>query len=195
MSKRFNDYTDAELLSIDNQTLNDSIRIEATFRGIQPPIQISVALRQSEWVGYTLPADYTTVYAIKIGYSRSPFAYIKREDAEKALTGLVELKDHGYGGGKTHTIAYEQPSIEEVFITASESKVKAAKFEEFFQDNTEFDKVVDECMERVSRVRQDDYNRRVLAERKAEYLRLAGGNIEIAKAFWANSRNGEWPAE
>lgn len=194
MSKRFNDYTDAELLSIDNQTLNDAIRVEATFRGIQPPIPISVALRQSEWIGYTLPADYTTVYVIKIGYSRSPFAYIKREDAERALTGLVELKDHGYGGGKTYTIAYEEPSIEEVIIVASASKAKAAKFEEFYQDNTEFDKVTEECLNRYSSARQDDYNRRVLAERKAEYLRLAGGDVEIAKAFWANSRNGEWPA-
>jgi len=191
--KRFNDYTDAELLGIDNQTLNDSIRIEATFRGIQPPIPISAALRQSEWVGFTLPGDYTTVYAIRVGYSRSPFAYIKREDAEKALTGIVELKSSGYGANSKYTIQYEQPTVEEIHIVLSESQQKAAKFVDFDQDDTEFNNVVEECMERISRVRQDHYDRSVLAQRKAEYLRLAVGNVEIAKAFWSNSRNGEWP--
>ena len=191
--KRFNDYTDAELIGIDNQTLNDSIRIESTFRGIQPPIPISVALRQSEWVGFTLPGDYTTVYAIRIGYSRSPFAYIKREDAEKALVGVVELKSSGYGANQKYTIQYEQPTVEEINIVLSESQQKAAKFVDFAQDDTEFNKVVEECMERVSRVRQDDYDRNVLAQRKAEYLRLAGGNLDIAKAFWSNSGNGKWP--
>ena len=65
MSKRFADYTDAELIGIDNETLNIAIRVEAINRGIKPPITLSEALRQSEWVGYQKPAEAIKVYAEK----------------------------------------------------------------------------------------------------------------------------------
>jgi hypothetical protein len=42
-------------------------------------------------------------------------------------------------------------------------------------------------------VRQQAYNAKVRAERKAEYLRLAGGNEEIAKNFWAKAEGTAWP--
>lgn len=190
--KRFNDYNDAELLGIDNETLNIAIRVEAIQRGITPPIPLSEALRSSEWKGYTLPGDNAVVYRITVGYNRSAYAYTDRKDAENALKGIVSLHEHGYPVKKM-SIQYETPTIEEVRISASDSQQKAAKFEEFTQDNSEFDKVVEECMERYSRVRQDDYNKKVLNEKKAEYLRLSGGNVEIAKAFWEKGRNGTWP--
>ena len=33
------------------------------------------------------------------------------------------------------------------------------------------------------------------AEKKAEYLRLAGGNEEIAKGFWSKVEKTEWPID
>ena len=114
MSKRFAEYTDAELIGINNETLNIAIRVEAIQRGIKPPITISEALRQ---------------------------------------------------------------------------------FEEFFEDDTEFQKVVDECLERHSQVRQAAYNAKVRSEKRAEYLRLAGGDETIARAFWAKTEGTEFPTE
>ena len=79
------------------------------------------------------------------------------------------------------------------FVGVEAGSQKAAKFEEYTQDDTEFVKVRDECLEKYSEVRQQAYNAKVRAERKTEYLRLAGGSEEIAKKFWAKAEGTAWP--
>ncbi|UOF78071.1 mafG [Caudoviricetes sp.] len=191
--KTFTQYTDQELLSISVQDLNDAIRREAIERGIKPPMPLSEALRTSEWRGYQLPAENAAVWEINKldGYSKSGIAYLTEELATKALEGLVSV-EHGYGNQapKLKTGCF---GIIKVFISVSPSESKAEKFEEYYQDDTKFNDVRDECLKRLGEVRQADYNRRVNAEKKAEYLRLAGGNEDVAKAFWAKVEGGEWP--
>lgn len=195
--KRFADYTDAELLTIDNDTLNSAIRIEAIQRGITPPITLSEALRNSEWRGYQKPASAIKVYEIihpsTYGNpSPSGCGFLDEESALKAIEGMISIDTESYGERKSKLVSGVF-TVAARFIGVEAHEQKWSKFEEFTQDNTEFQKVVDECLERHSKARQDDYNKRVLNEKKAEYLRLASGNLEIAKAFWARTSSGIWP--
>lgn len=198
--KRFNDYSNPELLILDNEQINDAIRIEAIEQGIQPPIPISDAVRKSEWRGYERPAEFITVYEIvsEGKYSQvesTGVAYLTKEEAEKALDGYVFIWEETYSENKGWKMKNVSPSIAERKIGVEKSKQKWAALEEFTQITEEFDKVMEACIERLSRVRQEDYNKRVNAEKKAEYLRLAGGDEEIAKRFWNKAERNEWPEE
>jgi hypothetical protein len=193
MSKRFNDYTDTELLGITNETLNDAIRIEAIQRGINPPITIPEAIRKSEWMGYQKPAEAIRVFAIKSGYHTSTFAYLDETLAQRALEGLVAIEDSSYPTPHTK-IKGDIPEVCIKWVGVEKSKEKAVKFEEYVDEKEkEFNTLRDECIQRFSRVRQDDYNAKVLQEKRKEYLRLAGGNEEIARGFWAKVEQSTWP--
>jgi len=192
MSKRFNDYTDAELLGIDNETLNNAIRIEAIQRGVKPPIPISEALRQSEWRGYEKPAEAIKVYRLRQGYYTTDFGWLDEAKAQAALDGLVKIEKVSYKDDNLK-ICTPDVAVETVWVGVTKAEQKAAKFEEFYEDTTAFDTVRDECLERFAAVRQAAYNARVRSEKRAEYLRLAGGDEAIAKAFWGKVEGGEWP--
>ena len=192
MSKRFNDYTDAELLGIDNETLNISIRVEAIQRGVKPPIPISEALRRSEWRGYEKPAEAIKVYRLRQGYYTTDFGWLDEAKAQAALEGVVKIEKVNYKDDHLK-ICTPDVAVETVWVGVNKGEQKAAKFEEFFEDTTDFDKVRDECLDRLSRVRQEAYDAKVRTEKRAEYLRLAAGDEAIARAFWARVEGGEWP--
>lgn len=195
--RTFSQYTDSELLQLDNEAINTAIRLEAIDRGIQPPIPISEGLRKSEWRGYQLPAEHVEVFEIctKDGHysnvGASGIAYLTEERAKAAIEGVVYL-DRPYNKSP-RIVPNTDVTLQKVFIGVSNGQSKAEKLEEFFQDNTEFDKVRDECLERLGKARQDDYNKRVNAEKKVEYLRLAGGDENIARGFWAKVERTDWP--
>lgn len=198
MKQKFSELTVAQLLTVDNETLNDAIRLEAIHRGIAPPVTLSEAIRSSEWVGYQRPAEAMTVFEIVYPgqynhQTESGIAYLNKESAENAMQGMVFVIRESYP--TKVSLGTAAPSIRQTVIGVSLSESKGVKFEEFVErDKKEFDALVLECMELVSSARQDDYNRRVMIERRAEYLRLAGGNEEIAAAFWAKAERTEWPA-
>jgi hypothetical protein len=194
MSKPFSQYTDGELLAIDNEVLNIAIRVEAIERGVKPPITISEALRQSEWRGYQKPAEGVKVFRILSGYEKSAFGWLDETKATAALEGLVKVSAIGFSESNGFKIENADCTLEAVYFGVEKSVSKGLKFEGFFADDTEFNKVRDECLERLSEVRQADYNRRVNGEKRAEYMRLAGGNEDIARAFWAKTQGStSWP--
>lgn len=190
--KPFNQLTDSEVLNLSNEDLNDAILLEAINRGIQPPITLSEALRRSEWRGYTKPAEAIKVFSFKIGYHSSNFAFLDEKLAEKALEGMICIDENSYSYPKIK-ITSDTPQIVVKYVGVEAGSQKASKFEEFTQDDTEFNKVRDECLERYSEVRQQAYNAKVRQEKRTEYLRLARGDEEIAKSFWAKVELGEWP--
>ena len=190
--KPFNQLTDSEVLNLSNEDLNDAILLEAINRGIQPPITLSEALRRSEWRGYTKPAEAIKVVSFKIGYHSSNFAFLDEKLAEKALEGMICIDENSYSYPKIK-ITSDTPQIVVKYVGVEAGSQKASKFEEFTQDDTEFNKVRDECLERYSEVRQQAYNAKVRQEKRTEYLRLARGDEEIAKSFWAKVELGEWP--
>lgn len=197
--KRFNDYTDTELLALDNETVNDAIRIEAIQQGVTPPIPLSEAIRKTEWRGYQKPAEAIPVYEICMSgkynnLSCSGVGYLDEARAVNALDGLIQIEEVTYGNDKGTKIHQGTATIQKKMVGISKSEQAWAKLEAFNQDNAKFNEVSDVCIERLSKVRQADYERRVNAEKKIEYLRLAGGNEEIAKGFWSKVERTEWPS-
>lgn len=198
--KPFQNLTDAEILGLNNEELNDSIRIGAIERGIKPPITLSEALVSSEWCGYQRPPESAAVWEITPGYysSRSGVAYLSEEQASKALEGAVHLKDTYRNGETVKTIAVGEFAVQKVLVSRLPNESKAAKFTAYMdseEDEKAFNTFRDECLERFSSVRQADYDRKVRTERRAEYLRLAQGNEEIARDFWLKAERTEWPGE
>jgi hypothetical protein len=190
--KPFPQLTRSEVLNLTNEELNDAIRLEAIERGIKPPITLSEALRRSEWRGYTKPAEALKVFALRVGYYRSEFAWLDEAKAHAALEGLVKVEKNYQPSG--FKIVTAEAAVETVWIGVDPSESKAAKFEEYSQDDKEFNLVRDLCLELYSNIRQEHYNAGVRLERRTEYLRLAGGNEEVAKAFWAKAECTEWPS-
>lgn len=190
--KPFSQLTRNETLDLTNEELNDAIRLEAIERGIKPPITLSEALRSSEWRGYQKPAEAIKVFRLRQGWYTTDFGWLDEAKAIAALDGLVKIEKIGYKDDNLK-IVNSDVNVETVFVGVSKGECKGAKFMEYFEDTAQFDKVRDECIEKFSEVRQQAYNTKVRAERKAEYLRLAGGNEEIAKNFWAKAEGTDWP--
>jgi len=190
--KPFSQLTRNETIDLTNEELNDAIRLEAIERGMKPPVTLSEALSRSEWRGYTKPAESIKVFTLKIGYHSSNFGFLDEKLAERALEGMVCVEEKTYSNPRIK-ITQERPEVVTKFVGVEAGSQKAAKFEEYTQDDTEFVKVRDECLEKYSEVRQQAYNAKVRAERKTEYLRLAGGSEEIAKKFWAKAEGTAWP--
>ena len=183
-----------EIIDLTNEELNDFIRLEAIERGIKPPIPLSEALRRSEWRGYQKPAEAIKVFRLRQGYYTTDFGWLDEAKAQAALDGLVKIEKVNYKDDNLR-IGSPEVTVETVWVGVSKHEQKAAAFEAFYEDTTEFDKVRDECLEKCSEVRQQAYNAKVRAERKAEYLRLAGGNEEIAKNFWSKAEGTTWPTD
>jgi hypothetical protein len=195
--KQYTHLSAEEKLQLTNEEYADAVRMEAVDRGVALPIRLSEALRNSEYRGFQLPAEYLTVWRIvssgEYSRSESDFAYLSEERAMSALDGMVCLKSSGYGANAKLTVSEGEPRLQKEFILRNSAENRAAKFIEFTQDTSDFDKIEEECREDWSTVRQSAYNKRVNLERKAEYLRLAANNEEIAKAFWAKAERSVWP--
>lgn len=190
--KPFSQLTRNETIDLTNEELNDAIRLEAIERGMKPPVTLSEALSRSEWRGYTKPAESIKVFTLKIGYQSSNFGFLDEKLAERALEGMVCVEENSYSNPRLK-ITQERPEVVTKFVGVEAGSQKAAKFEEYTQDDTEFVKVRDECLVKYCEVRQQAYNAKVRAERKTEYLRLAGGNEEIARNFWSKAEGTAWP--
>ncbi len=192
--KPFSQLTRNETIDLTNEELNDCIRLEAIERGIKPPIPLSEALRRSEWRGYQRPAEAIKVFRLRQGWYSTDFGWLDESKAQAALDGLVKIEKLSHKDDSLR-ICSPEVTVETVWVGVSKHEQKAAKFEEFYDDTTEFDKVRDECIQLYSAVRQQAYDAKVRAERKVEYLRLAGGNEEIAKNFWAKAERTDWPTD
>lgn len=195
--RKFTGYTDDEVLALNNDQLDTAIRLEAIDRGIAPPIKLSEALRKSEWQGFEQPTDGITVFQIVLRdqYNRreTGMAFLDEDRAKACLSGCLSLYETGYGASAKKCIKDAEPTIERVFVPGATGSRKGVTFTEFFSDTADFDKVVDECVAKISSIRQAKYDAGVRAEKRAEYLRLAGGDEAIARGFWAKVERTEWP--
>jgi len=152
--KAFSQLSRNEILDLTNEELNDSIRLEAIQRSIKPPITLSEALRRSEWRGYQKPAEAIKVFRLRQGWYSTDFGWLDEAKAVAALDGLVKIEKIGYKDDSLK-IASPEVNVETVFVGVSKGESKAAKFMEYFDDSTEFDKVSEECIEKYSAVRQE----------------------------------------
>lgn len=197
--KPFHQLSNPEILALTTEQLSDSIRIGALDRGIEIPITLSEALRTSEYRGYEQPVSGVKVWCPCGGssYNEPTLGYLSEAEAEAALRGIVVLGSSYRNGQHVPGIKTDaEPFIKVIAVGHSPALAKAAKLNLAEEASSEaFDKYRDECLEKYNDVRQSDYNRRVRAEHRAEYLRLAGGDEEIAKAFYVRTGKGAWPKE
>lgn len=193
--KAFYQFTDDEIAVLNEQQLQDSIRLEAIERGIKVPVGLPPEICNTERVGFRYPAEAQIAYCISEGgYSQPAYGYMTRERALAALEGVVKIGSRYVNGQNFPTIESCEPRIIEIAVGLTRSNDKLADFTPSDDGGSEaFDNLVKDCVEKCSKVRQDRYNAKVKATRKAEYLRLAGGDQTIAEAFWRRAGEGEWP--
>lgn len=200
MKRSFNQYTNTELLALDNDTVNDAIKLEAIERGVTPPIPFSEVLLKAEFHGYTKPLEAVPVFELCIqgkysGISNSGLGYLSESQAVTALEGLVQIEEVTYGADQGTKLHQGVASVMKKYVGVSKAEQAWAKVVTYQEGLEPFNKIMEECITRLTGVRQADYTRRVNSEKRVEYLRLAGGDETIAKGFWAKVEKTEWPLE
>lgn len=200
--KRYYEYTEAERADLDGDVFYDAVKREAISRGIKPPVPFSERLKTSGFVGYRVPADAVKFYEVCVPQSygepkRSGLAFRTEEEAARAMQGAIGIYEDGYGASARMKIASGEFQIRHTYVNFGGPRNYAAAITESEDDrSTEaFDTLANECRDDAQRIRQEAYNKQVRADKRVEYLRLAGGNVEIATAFWGKVEHGGFPQE
>lgn len=197
MKKGFSELSPEELLKMEQSEIEDSIKIEAINKGIQPRITLSEVVGK---LGYNPCVHFPSendiiVWAIGSGYHSPNVGWMTQEQALAALKGAISLGTTYKNGRSSPKIENSELQIVQVRIPTLETKTEFKKsLKEFTeQDPGKFDELVEECLDKLSKIRQDAYNFAVAVERKQEYLRLANGDEKIAQAFWNKAETLPWP--
>jgi hypothetical protein len=197
--KRYSELTTNEKLALSNEDFQTAATMEAIERGIKPPIKISEILRQDEWVGFSVPPDSVIFYEImcpaQYGDAKpTGLLFRTSEEAWASINGALSCYEDGYGATKKKKMAIGDFSVQEIHISTSRAISQRLKIEEFFQDNTDFEKLLEEICNEQSALQQEKYNAEVSKQKREQYLELAKGDEEIAKAFWSKAERTDWPS-
>lgn len=197
--KRYFDLTESEKLALSSEAMMDAIKIEAIHRGIKTPLSLDNIMENLGCSGFQLPADCKIFYELCTpkkygGIERSGICYVSADQARAALNNAICVEEDGYPV-KSHKIIEGEFTVMERYVTSYPVTTFATKLKQYEDDTPceEFTKLCEECRDDLQSIRQRIYDAEVRARKKAEYLRLAQGNEEIAKAFWAKAESGEWP--
>jgi len=185
----------AEKLALTSEQLATAVKLEAIERGVEPPITLDNALRQADAQGFSLDSGMTQFYELLAATSNygnpepTGIAFRTREEAEAALKGAFNVCKEGYDAEAYWKMGDPNKlGVAIRWIGLNKSFGYWSKLEAYQQDTEAFDKVAEECRDDLSKVRQDDYNRRVLQVKRAEFLALANGDEAIARAFWGKTQ-------
>lgn len=202
--KRYYDLTQEEKLALNGAQIHDSIKLEALHRGIKPPLTLNEFINQHGFQGFTIPADSTVFYEI-IGpgsYSTSPgestgLAFKTEEEARRAINGAIFLAEEGYGAEKRTRVRSGELSYKATYVHLNKPQYFGSKLEQYEQpeDDAKYTELSDEIQAELNNLWQESYNKKVRSQKRAEYLRLANNDEEIAKAFWGKTEREEWPLE
>lgn len=198
--KRYFDLTETEKLALSSESMADAVKIEAIHRGIKTPITLDNIVENLGCTGFQLPADCKTFYEICTpknygGIERSGICFITPDQARNALTNAIFIEEEGYPVKRARVVNGDF-SVMERYVSAFPLTNFSTKLKEYEENEPceEFKKLCEECRDDLQSIRQRIYDAEVRARKKAEYLRLAQNNEEIAKAFWTKAESGEWPA-
>lgn len=193
--KRFSELSEAELLNYNADELNDSIKLEAIHRGIAPPVSLSEAIQTSGFKGHIPSKDDVAIYRLGTDGYGDGVCWLSEEAALMAMTGAVALEStykHGKSGVRIAADSFVV--LKRVILPGEAQTYRLHKLDEYVNPTAnEFDALADTCYEAARAVRQAAYSRQVALERQAEYVRLANGDVAIAKAFWAKAEKLDWP--
>ena len=197
--KRFSELSETELLNFTADELNDSIKLEAIHQGIAPPVSLSEAIQKSGFTGHVSSKDDVPIYRLGTDGYGDDVGWLSEEAALMAMTGAVALQSTYTSGRPGIRIATEQTVLVKRVILPGEAQTyKLAKLDEYVAPNESakaFGDLAEACYEIARSHRQAAYNRQVATERKAEYMRLANGDVQIAMAFWAKAETLAWPVD
>lgn len=200
--KRYYDLTKQEKLALSGEDIHDSIKLEAIHRGVKPPVTLDAVINQYGFTGFTVPPDATVFYELvgPSAYSSEAgepcgIAFRTEPEAINALKNAVYISKEGYGADKKLKIRGGDFTYRAAFISLTKPQSFGSKLESYYQDDAEYDKLVEEIKAELNTLWQDQYNKQVRAERRKEYMRLAKGDAAIAAAFWSKAESGEFPAE
>ncbi len=194
-TRPFSKCTEAEVLALTNEEISDAIRLEAIERGIPVPISLPEHLHNIGFSGYTEDPSQGKVYglATRGTIDSVSIGFLTMEAAQRALEGAVVIRDLSYRGSN-YAIEDKPPVITCVRLGVHRNESKLQKIKEYEEDREAFDKLRDECVNVLTAAKQKKYNLEVDQARAAEYLRLAGGDESVARAFWAKLHpTREWP--
>ncbi len=199
---RFFNLTETQKLEFTSDQITDSIKIEAIHRGIKIPYTLEQLTSKLGCEGFNLPADkqvfYEIVRAKKYGgLERTGVCYTTAEIARSKLEGAICIDTEGYAPKERNVIIKGEWSVQEIYVTLFPLTSFATMLKEVEDDSPceEFTKLCEECQTNLSELRQARYDAEVRKRKRAEYLRLAQGNLDIAKSFWNKSENSEFPDE
>lgn len=198
--KPYSQLTTEEKLSLTDETFNTAVKLEAVERGIQLPITLEQALVRSEFRGFSRPADSVSFYELcgpgqySGNVKGTGVCYRTREEASRALEGVIHVEEDGYGAARRNTIREGGWSIREVFVSISKASFSAPVLEQYRSDTTKYDALGKECSQDLWEIQQAKYDAEVMATKRKTYLDLAQGNEEIARAFWAKAEYTPWEA-
>jgi hypothetical protein len=189
--------TSDQMALLDEQGLADAIKLEAMTRGILIPVTLKEAIQTSGFTGYMASPEDQHFYCVKGPEYGDTVGYLTEDAAKSALEGSAVFRDTYVGGGSRKVLADRQPTIERVTIPGRKFALSVKALEPYFNDadSEEFAKLQKECITAYEANNRDRYNAAAAKERKQEYIRLAGGDTEIAKAFWLKTERLEWPAD
>lgn len=188
-------FSPEEILSLTDEQIRDSIKIEAIERGIKVPVDLSEGILKTGFRGHEHSATDVWVYMLGSDSYNDQVGWLDEAEALQAMAGAVVVENTYNKGMSGKGIDVKSSvMVKRIRLQSDAQLVKLAELNEFVNDQEEdYDKLVEECVAVVRQVRQDDYDKNVAVERQAEYMRLAGGNPEIAKAFWDKAENLAWP--
>jgi hypothetical protein len=191
--KPFSELNHQEILELTDDQIRDSIKIEAINR-IKIPVTLSEAIFKTGFRGHVHSNTDVSVYVLASdGYS-DQVGWLSEAEALRAMQGAVVL-ENTYNKGVTgkNIIPKSSVVVKRVRLQSDAQLARLVEIDKFVNDQEEeFDRLVDECSAIVLQIRQDAYNKKVAIERQAEYMRLAGGDAEIAKAFWDKAESLPW---
>lgn len=196
MTTRYFDLSKDQKLALTGESFSVAVKIEAIQRGIKPPVTLNSVLNQSGYTGWTYPNKGAAFFEIVVpgrwgNASNTGLAFRTPEEARAALANVFFISHD------THPDRIKVESgiatIQEVRVGNTKGDVLSSKIEEFSQDDTAFFALEEECRTDWSSIRRADYDRKVNLTKRAEYLRLAGNDEAIARAFWAKTEGAEFP--
>ncbi len=199
---RYYALTREQKLALSSEDLLQAVNLEAIERGISPPTRLSDQLRNIDPKGFTIPPEATRFFELLAPTNtygngeRTGIAFQTEEQAKAALEHAFSVIEEGYDAKKGYKMGDPAKfGIRCVYVTNRPPQSYWTKLEALKEDTEKYDELCEECRADLEKVRQDDYNQRITQTQRAQYIELAGGNLEIAAAFWLKTKGTAFPPE
>lgn len=199
--KSYSNLTSAEKLALSSDDFVRAVKIAAIDHGYKLPLTLEQTINNFNITGFNLPAESVEFFEIVTqntygGINGTGIAFKTHDEAVKALKGAIPLYNDGYGATLKKKIGDANlMSVRSTWVTFVNGQSVGFKLDEFNESTDDYDKFFEECREDLQQIRQNEYNRRVLQQKRKEYMKLANNDESVARAFWVKVEGIEFPNE